>query len=259
VKLREGFFRRVQNNIFVGPNPPNKHCCFVGGDDVYANNIYMNTRDRWALNRGPSTAVLPMEIDRNVYFTPAGDAAVFGYCGPMPDTSRRQSVSLSLAEWQALGADRDSLLADPLFVDADRQDFRLREDSPAIRLGFEEFPLDRFGTQKKAFLAIIEEQGLHELTRSRDAATICAWMGARIRDSRAGIVFVQVPATSEAFRLGFRTQDVLTQMNEQALNNVDALIGAISAASSQTRFTVTRGGERAVIKASAPGGVPARL
>ncbi len=260
VKLREGFLRRVQNNIFVGPNPPNKHCCFAGSDDVYANNIYMNTRDRWAMNRGPSTEVLPAEIDRNVYFTPAGNAAIFGYCGPMPDTSRRQSVSLSFAQWQALGADRDSVLADPLFVDADRQDLRLRDGSPALRLGFEEFPLDRFGTQKKAFLAIIAEQGLHKLVQPGDAAATYAWMGARIRDSATGIVFAQVPPTSEAFRIGFRTLDTLKRMNEQVLNDVDALIGAISAASySQAQFTVMRDGKRIVIEAPVPRGVPTRL
>lgn len=259
VKLREGYFRRVQNNIFVGPNPPNKHCCFVGSDDVYTNNIYVNTRDGWALNRGPATVVLPKEIDRNVYWNTAGKAAVFGYRGQKLDSDRRRRTPLSFAQWQELGADRNSMLADPLFVDADRQDFRLRPDSPALRLGFQEFPLDRFGTTKPEFLAIIDKQGLHKMARLTSVEATYVWMGAHIRSGRGGIVFTKVPRTSEAFHAGFRAEDLLKQMNQDALDNVDALIGAISAAPyGQTEFTVLRGKERTTIKTAGPGGVPAK-
>jgi hypothetical protein len=41
---------------------------------------------------------------------------------------------------------RDNLLdQDPLFVDAARQNFQLRDDSPAFKLGFERIPLERIG------------------------------------------------------------------------------------------------------------------
>ncbi|MBX7259343.1 MAG: right-handed parallel beta-helix repeat-containing protein [Candidatus Hydrogenedentes bacterium] len=47
----------------------------------------------------------------------------------------------SLAEWQALGQDTHSVIADPLFENAWARDFRLRSDSPAIKqLGF--VPID---------------------------------------------------------------------------------------------------------------------
>ncbi|HXF61658.1 MAG TPA: hypothetical protein VNK95_08575, partial [Caldilineaceae bacterium] len=47
----------------------------------------------------------------------------------------------SLSEWQALGYDRHSVFADPLFVDPDNGDYRLRPESPALRLGFESFDI----------------------------------------------------------------------------------------------------------------------
>ena len=52
---------------------------------------------------------------------------------------------LSWAQWQALGYDRNSIIADPGFKDPANGDFRLPEDSPAIRIGFKPFPLNEAG------------------------------------------------------------------------------------------------------------------
>ncbi len=49
-------------------------------------------------------------------------------------------ASHSLEEWQAKGYDVLSIIADPLFEDAEHLDFRLKPESPAIALGFE--PID---------------------------------------------------------------------------------------------------------------------
>ncbi len=65
------------------------------------------------------------QIDRNVYW----DAST-----PDPEFN-----GMDFADWQALGRDKDSLLADPLFVDPEHRDFRLKADSPALKLGFQPF------------------------------------------------------------------------------------------------------------------------
>lgn len=52
---------------------------------------------------------------------------------------------LSWDEWRQHGKDRDSLLADPKFVDPSKRDYRLQPDSPALRLGFQPIPLEKIG------------------------------------------------------------------------------------------------------------------
>lgn len=49
--------------------------------------------------------------------------------------------------WQTEGWDRNSLVADPLFMNADEDDFRLRPESPAFRLGFKETDFENIGIQ----------------------------------------------------------------------------------------------------------------
>lgn len=64
--------------------------------------------------------------DRNCYWSETTAA---------PDFLKR-----SFAEWQKGGRDQNSIVADPLFVNAKKRDFRLRPDSPALKLGFQ--PID---------------------------------------------------------------------------------------------------------------------
>jgi hypothetical protein len=69
------------------------------------------------------------------------------------------------ASWQALGMDRNSLVADPLFVDADRDDYRLRPESPAWKLGFQPIPWDKIGPYAdplRATWPIVEAEGARE-------------------------------------------------------------------------------------------------
>ncbi|MGL4593122.1 MAG: right-handed parallel beta-helix repeat-containing protein [Thermoguttaceae bacterium] len=48
----------------------------------------------------------------------------------------------TLEEWQKRGYDVNSIYADPMFVNPDKFDFRLKPDSPAFKLGFEEIDMD---------------------------------------------------------------------------------------------------------------------
>ncbi len=67
--------------------------------------------------------------------------------------------------WQSLGADRDSAVADPLFVDAAHGDYRLRPESPALKLGFQPLPFDQMGpyqSKDRATWPIVQAEGARE-------------------------------------------------------------------------------------------------
>ena len=50
--------------------------------------------------------------------------------------------------------DAHSLVADAQFVDPANGDFRVKDGSPALKLGFVNFPMDQFGVQKPELKAI---------------------------------------------------------------------------------------------------------
>jgi hypothetical protein len=51
----------------------------------------------------------------------------------------------SLAAWQKQGFDRNSLVADPRFVDLAHDNYALKPDSPAFQLGFQPIDTSRVG------------------------------------------------------------------------------------------------------------------
>ncbi|MCK4625745.1 MAG: hypothetical protein KAV00_10575, partial [Phycisphaerae bacterium] len=74
------------------------------------------------------------EMDYNLYFNASG--AAVGFAG------------MTLEQWRKMGKDIHSIIADPMFVDADRYDFRLRPGSPAEKIGFKPFDIGKAGRLK---------------------------------------------------------------------------------------------------------------
>ncbi|HIE28471.1 TPA: right-handed parallel beta-helix repeat-containing protein [Candidatus Poribacteria bacterium] len=78
---------------------------------------------------------LPLESDYNVFFHTAGKDIV---------NSGAPGLD-SFEEWQKRGLDTNSIVADPLFVDVANDDYSLKPDSPALKLGFKPIDISEVG------------------------------------------------------------------------------------------------------------------
>jgi hypothetical protein len=84
------------------------------------------------------------EIDRNCFYSTEGEfQAVVDQL--RSEDGKRNPRRYGLAEWQELGFDRNSVFADPLFIDPQGGDFRVRPESPALKLGFKNFAMGQWG------------------------------------------------------------------------------------------------------------------
>ena len=162
IKLREGDYRIVENNIFYkGANPPSIHRGYENNHDIFRNNIvvvdsvrYNPTKDFNFVSTSrkeivfhfisvPEKSKFIEVLDSNLYYTSSGKfTARIDAGGRDPGF---ESKYMNLAEWQKLGFDKHSIFADPLFADPENGDFDLPDHSRAFEIGFREFPLDRFG------------------------------------------------------------------------------------------------------------------
>jgi len=68
-----------------------------------------------------------------------------GSSGPLGERTGAPTGALTLAEWRAMGYDKHSVFADPLFTAPEDRDYRVRSGSPALELGSENFAMDTFG------------------------------------------------------------------------------------------------------------------
>jgi len=82
------------------------------------------------------------------------------------DVCLKEAVALDEWEsWRATGQDQHSRVADPMFVDPEKDDYRLKPESPAFKLGFEAIPVEKIGPYQddlRASWPIVEAEGVRE-------------------------------------------------------------------------------------------------
>ena len=91
----------------------------------------------------------PLDLDLYPFY-PAGTAAARAAQKKLPiDTPTDHWPRW----WQAQGQDQHSVVADPLFVDPAKDDYRLKPGSPAFKLGFKPIPVEKIGPYKSELRA----------------------------------------------------------------------------------------------------------
>jgi hypothetical protein len=219
LKLREGFHRRVWNNIAIN-NSFHPHVWYENSGDVVTNNLWMGAYRPAAMSG--SLAKWGQEVDRNWFTTTEADRTKFA----------------------AKGCDAHSQVGDPQFVDPARGDFRLREGSPLLKMGFQNFPMDQFGVTKPALKARARTPEIPALRGRAEATreTGITWQGAQLKNltgedySAVGVArdatgawLVEVPPNSGAARLGLRSLDLVQSVTGQPVRNTGEFLRAMAA------------------------------
>jgi len=215
LKLREGFYRRVEDNIIVD-NSFHPHVWYGNSQDVFRRNIVFTAYKPIRVNQPWGK-----ECDFNLFHKP-------GQAQPVPATVLQQ----------ASGLDAGSIGADASFVDPARGDYRVQESSPAQALGFVNFAMDRFGVQKPELRALARTPQLptsttQEAKSSRDNR-VAEWLGTKVKNvvglgevsaaglpGETGVVVLDAPVGS-----GLQQGDVILKCADRQVDTLDDLIRA---------------------------------
>lgn len=206
LKLREGFKRVVENNILIN-NSFHPHVWFEDSGDVFRRNIVMTDyKPIWVEHWGE-------EIDFNLF--PSGRA---------------------LEKSRKLGLDEHSVSASIAFVDPEKGDYRVPEGSPALALGFENFPMD-FGVRSawlKEKARAPKAPDLFLAAALEDADQSVNFLGAEIRSVKtegdksafglpdiSGVIVMSVEEGSLAARSGLKPKDVIVSVFDEWGTSVD--------------------------------------
>jgi hypothetical protein len=148
----------VENNVFADSSQSQAYLLFAGRmsgirlrRNIFA---YRNPQaDLMRLNLAgdANLKTILAEVDHNLYFPPPGTTPAFsGLPGEAAARAGLEGASdQDWASWRALGFDQHSVVADPLFVDPEHDNYDLRPDSPALALGFAPIDASRIGPRPK--------------------------------------------------------------------------------------------------------------
>lgn len=213
IKLREGFYRVVENNIIVN-NSFHPHVWFLNSGDVFTRNIVMTEYKpirirEWGLM-----------VDYNIF----ADSLAY--------TTARNNHT-----------DEHSIVFPVQFKNALTGDFTVADDSEAIVLsGFRNFEMDRFGvvSSRLKVMARTPQMPVPIFESSNRGGSMVDWNGMIIKnlqtlgersatgmDSERGVYVVSVNALGGKLRDYIRPNDVIIKVGAEPVNNLKEMQEAL--------------------------------
>ena len=209
IKNREGFRRVVENNIMVngGYDP---HVWYDESGDIFRRNIVWTDYRPANMPRPPWGADMDFNLVQD-----------FGASTNAPATQLQQQS----------GRDEHSIVADAQFIDPAHGNYRVKDGSPALKLGFVNFSMDQFGVQKPELKAIARVPQLPQPKMSATASaardtTPAKWLGVSVRNIAdegemsafglpgvTGVLVLDVSAESPLAKAGLQKNDVILSVN----------------------------------------------
>lgn len=219
IKLREGFYRVVENNVLVN-NTFHPHVWFGQSGDVFTRNIVMS-------------AYQPIQIRQWGQMT---DYNIF-------------TDSLAYKAARMDGTDVHSVVMKVNFMAPEKGNYALTEGDEALASGlFHNFPMDRFGVTSPRLKSIAETPvmpvpmfgGEEELHGTKE------WKGAVIKslvtlgersatgmDEERGVYVVSVGGMSDEWKKYLRENDVILNVNGQETRTRDEFFKVVAALKKQ--------------------------
>jgi hypothetical protein len=215
LKLREGYYRVVENNILIN-NTFYRHAWLRGNGGVFTRNIVMLPYERPSGNDTQGALV-----DYNIF---------------------TDSASFRIA--RQYGTDEHSAVTEVEFVDPASGDFRISDKSDAaFRLGFQNFDMNKFGVVSPRLKAIAEKpvMPVPVFSSANTEAEVLNWDGIRIKnleslgersatgmDSERGVYVVSVAAYGTYLRDYLQSNDVILGLGGKIVNNLKDLYKALA-------------------------------
>lgn len=209
MKLREGFFRTAENNIFIN-NALHPHVWFKNSGDVIQRNIF-------------TRAYYPIQLD--------------GW-GKKIDYNFFASKSY-LEEVRKYGTDMASVAGELLFTNPTQGDFTIKKGSKAFDIGFENFPMNQFGVQKPSLKKQAAQPDIPRLNLPalEKILSEILWLGGKIKSVNGlgdrsayglpdenGVIVKEVPPSSLLSKSSIQKGDVILKANNETIKDIEALM-----------------------------------
>jgi hypothetical protein len=237
LKNREGYGRIVSNNIMVG-NSFHPHVWYAHSGDVFTHNIVMTEYRPIGM-----PAVWGKKVDENLF----------------PNAA-------ALKQAQKFGGDAHSIAGDPLFVDAAAGDFQVKPDSPALKIGFKNFPMNDFGVESPELRRLARQPQIgngREATVAPESSRL--WLGAQIKSVQSpeevsatglpraeGVLLLEVADPSAAANAGLRRMDVVLALGGKTVADATGLEHLWKSASHDQPLVVEVYRNQSVVKLTLP-------
>lgn len=243
LKLREGFRRHAWNNITVN-NGLHPHVWYNGSKDQVYSNIFMSQHKPARMSTPYTDGT---RVDENFYAAP--ESAV-------------------MAVSNKLGWDKNSIFGDPMFVDPANGNFQVKEGSPALKVGFKNFPMDQFGVKKPSLKAIARTPEIPPLKivkegDARNTAKSTQWLGATLSElsgeefsafgvakEEGGVAVTNISVISAAAKAGLKMGDLIQAVNDRKTGNVKQFNRAVTGLKGKVKLKVVRDQQVRTIEAS---------
>jgi hypothetical protein len=206
IKLREGYYRKVENNICVN-NAIHPHVWLKNNGDIIRGNIF-------------TTQFFPIRVE---------------YWGTEIDYNWYINKS-ALEEQQKLGLDENSFSGNPLFINAAAGDFSVKPESGLYKIGWKNFPMNEFGVQKDELKKLAKKPKIPELAiNSESVSTAIDFDGGQIKNldtdgdvsatgmhEKVGILILEPPIYGNFSDMGFQKGDVILKVDGVQVDNLKA-------------------------------------